>query len=66
GLSTSLLINTSFKCLKEKPGVEYILAYIKPTNTPSIKSFLKATYNFSHEEILQGEKFLVYKLLRRK
>ncbi len=64
GLSSPLLIKSSFQCLKEKPKVKSILAYIRPANTPSIKAFASAAYLFSHEEIINEEKFLVYKLVR--
>jgi UDP-2,4-diacetamido-2,4,6-trideoxy-beta-L-altropyranose hydrolase len=65
GLGIHLLISASFRCFNEKPGIEYILGYVKPKNIPSIKSFLGATYVYSHEEILSGEKYSVYKLVRK-
>lgn len=64
GLASPLLIKSSFQCLKERTKVKYILAYIRPANTPSIKAFLSAAYVFSREEIINDEKFLVYKLVR--
>jgi spore coat polysaccharide biosynthesis predicted glycosyltransferase SpsG/RimJ/RimL family protein N-acetyltransferase len=65
GLSSPLLIKSSFKYLKDHPEVQSILAYIRPANTASVKAFGSAAYKFSSEEIIKGEKFLVYKLERR-
>ncbi|MCX6169738.1 MAG: GNAT family N-acetyltransferase [Ignavibacteriales bacterium] len=65
GLSSPLLIKSSFQCLKEKPKVKSILAYIRHANTTSIKAFASAAYVFSHEEVMNDEKFLVYKLTRK-
>lgn len=64
-LSSPLLIKSSFQCLRDKPNVKSILAYIRPTNTASIKAFAKAAYIFSHEEFINNEKFIVYKLVRQ-
>ncbi|MFA7227448.1 MAG: bifunctional UDP-2,4-diacetamido-2,4,6-trideoxy-beta-L-altropyranose hydrolase/GNAT family N-acetyltransferase [Melioribacteraceae bacterium] len=65
GLSSPLLIKSSFKYLKEHPEIQSILAYIRPANTASIKAFSGAAYVFSNEEIVNGEKFSVYKLARQ-
>jgi len=64
GLSTPLLRKSSLRCLNERAEVNYILAYIKPANVSSIKGFRSAGYNFSHEEMINNETFLVYKLVR--
>ncbi len=66
GLSSSLLIKSSFKYLKDHPEIQSILAYIRPENTPSIKAFTGAAYLLSHEEKIKGDKFFVYKLARQK
>ncbi|MBA4407775.1 hypothetical protein C0389_10905 [bacterium] len=65
GLSSPLLIKSSFQLLKNKPNIKSILAYIKPSNTASIKAFQSAAYVFSHEEYINNEKFIVYKLVRQ-
>lgn len=65
GFGTSLLISASFRCFIEKPGVEYILGYVKSNNVPSMKSFLRSAYVFSHEEMISEEKYMVYKLIKK-
>ncbi|PKL82227.1 MAG: hypothetical protein CVV24_11180 [Ignavibacteriae bacterium HGW-Ignavibacteriae-3] len=65
GLSTPLLIKSSFNYLKIYPEINSILAYIRPGNNQSIKSFSGAAYVFFHEEMVNGESFLVYKLVRQ-
>lgn len=64
-LSSPLIIKSSFQFLIQKPNIKAILAYIRPTNTSSIKAFMKAAYIFSHEEYINNEKFIVYKLARQ-
>lgn len=64
GLSSPLLIKSSFQLLKDRPNIKSILAYIRPTNTASIKAFLSATYFYSHEELIKEERYSVYKLAR--
>lgn len=63
-LASPLLIKSSFQFLMQRPDIKEILAYIRPLNTASIKTFLKAAYVFSHEEFINNEKFIVYKLTR--
>lgn len=63
-LSSPLIIKSSFQFLFQNPDIKVILAYIRPTNTSSIKAFMKAAYIFSHEEYINNEKFIVYKLAR--
>jgi spore coat polysaccharide biosynthesis predicted glycosyltransferase SpsG/RimJ/RimL family protein N-acetyltransferase len=65
GLSSPLLIKSSFQCLNNKPNIKSIFAYIRPSNTASIKAFSNAAYIYSHEEFINGEKFIVYKLARQ-
>ncbi len=64
GFSKNLIFNSSYKCFREKRNVGYILAYIRPINTPSIKAFTKAGYHFFQKEVVKGEELLVYKLSR--
>ena len=44
--------------------VQFILAYIKEINIPSIKAFEQAGYVYYQQEIINDEKFLVYRYLR--
>ncbi len=63
-LSSPLIIKTSFQLLLQRPDIKAILAYIRPKNTTSIKAFINSAYVFSHEEYVNSEKFIVYKLVR--
>jgi len=60
-----LIFTSSFRLLKEKPFVQTITAFIRPQNIPSIKAFAKAGYNQSPDEILNDERYIVYKLVRQ-
>lgn len=60
GLASVFLQATS-KLLFQEYSIP-ILAYIKKTNTASIKSFEKASYSFLKEEIVQGADSVVYEL----
>lgn len=63
--SSQLIFNATFKLLKERNDVTAILAYIRPSNIPSIKSFLKSGYIFSHSETMGEEQFQIYKFSRQ-
>jgi len=59
------MISDSAKFLFENNEVvEYILAYIKEINIPSIKAFEQAGYIYFQQEIINDEIFLVYRYLR--
>ena len=60
-----LIFTSSFRLLKEKQGLSAIAAFIRPQNIPSIKAFAKAGYIQSPDEILNDERYLVYKLVRQ-
>ena len=59
------MISDSAKFLFEKKEkIEFILAYIKEINIPSIKAFEQAGYIYFQQEIINDEIFLVYRYLR--
>lgn len=59
------MIEDSAKYLFENnEKVEFILAYIKEINIPSIKAFEQAGYVYFQQEIINDEIFLVYRYLR--
>jgi len=60
-----LIFTSSFRLLKQKQDVRTITAFIRPQNIPSIKAFTKAGYSQSPDEIINGERYLVYKLVRK-
>jgi UDP-2,4-diacetamido-2,4,6-trideoxy-beta-L-altropyranose hydrolase len=60
GLASVFLRETAHLYFKENK--EYILAYIKENNAPSIKSFEKANYKRLRNELVHGHKSWVYKL----
>jgi UDP-2,4-diacetamido-2,4,6-trideoxy-beta-L-altropyranose hydrolase len=60
GLASVFLRETAHLYFKENK--EYILAYIKEDNAPSIKSFEKANYKRLRNELVHGHKSWVYKL----
>jgi RimJ/RimL family protein N-acetyltransferase len=66
GLSAPMITTASSKCFGERKEVDYILAHINPKNIPSIKSFTSANYVLSHNETIDDEKYLVYKMIRKK
>lgn len=63
-LSSRILINASELFFSHFTGVEKIKAYIKPDNTSSIKSFLKAGYAFHSSEMINNEDFNLYLKLK--
>ena len=64
GYSKSLIFNASYTCFHLKPNVGYILAYIRPQNTPSIKAFSKAGYLPFQKEKINDEEYFVLRLKR--
>ena len=59
------IISKSAKYLFENnEKIEFILAYIKEINIPSIKAFEQAGYNYFQQELINDEIFLVYRFLR--
>ena len=59
------IISDSAKFLFEKnEKIDFILAYIKEINIPSIKAFEQAGYIYFQQEIINDEIFLVYRYLR--
>ena len=60
-----LIFTSSFRLFKERQEVNTISAYIRPQNIASVKAFVKAGYIQSSDEILNEERYLVYKLVRQ-
>ena len=59
------MISDSAKFLfNNNENIEFILAYIKEINIPSIKAFEQAGYIYFQQEIINEEIFLVYRYLR--
>jgi UDP-2,4-diacetamido-2,4,6-trideoxy-beta-L-altropyranose hydrolase len=59
------IISKSAKYLFENnEKIEFILAYIKEINIPSIKAFDQAGYIYFQQELINDEIFLVYRFLR--
>jgi UDP-2,4-diacetamido-2,4,6-trideoxy-beta-L-altropyranose hydrolase len=65
-LSVPLIRAGSLKCFGDRNEVEYILAYIKPANIPSVKSFAHSAFVRFKEEMIDDERYFVYKLIRKK
>lgn len=63
GLSKKILIDTT-KRIFSSYNIKNIIAYIRPENTASIRSFESAEFKFSGREIINGEIFLKYVLER--
>jgi len=62
GLSTYLLINTAKIFFEKFKTINHITAKIKKNNEPSLSTFIKAGYIFSHKEEINNNEFLVFKL----
>jgi sugar phosphate isomerase/epimerase/L-amino acid N-acyltransferase YncA len=58
GLGSSLISQAS-RLVCQTTGIKNIYAYIKETNTPSIKSFTKAQYSFTQKKIIKNDAYHV-------
>lgn len=64
GLSTYLLMNSAKLFFDKFESVTTITAKINKNNEPSLSTFIKAGYIFSHKETINSNEFLVFKLGR--
>lgn len=64
GLSTYLLMNSANLFFEKFSSVNSITAKINKNNEPSLSTFIKAGYVFSHTENINNNEFLVFKLVR--
>ena len=63
-LAAPIIADSAKHLFEHFEKVEFILAYIKEINIPSIKAFEQAGYVYYQQEIINDEKFLVYRYLR--
>ncbi|KAF0150784.1 MAG: acetyltransferase GNAT family [Ignavibacteria bacterium] len=64
GLSTQLLMNSAKLYFEKFASINNITAKINKNNEPSINTFIKAGYVFSHTENINNNEFLVFRLVR--
>jgi UDP-2,4-diacetamido-2,4,6-trideoxy-beta-L-altropyranose hydrolase len=60
GLAVPLLKQTAVKFFKKKSAVRQILAYIKPENSASSHSFLKAGYTYHQHKTIDTTNFDIF------
>lgn len=63
-LAAPIITDSAKFLFKSNEKVETILAYIREINIPSLKAFEQAGYIYFQQEIINDEKFLVYRFLR--
>ncbi|MEW6653833.1 MAG: GNAT family N-acetyltransferase [Bacteroidota bacterium] len=64
GLSTYLLMNSAKLYFEKFDAIKSITAKINKKNEPSLNTFIRAGYVFSHTETINNNEFLVFKLVR--
>lgn len=64
GFSKELILNSIYKLLKTHSHVKRIVAFIRPQNQASIKSFTKVGFQFEDKVEINKEHFNKYFLLR--
>jgi len=63
-LAAPMIADSAKFLFENNENIEFILAYIKEINIPSIKAFEQAGYIYFQQEIINDEIFLVYRYLR--
>lgn len=63
-LAAPIIAESAKFLFADNEKIEFILAYIKEINIPSLKAFEQAGYIYFQQEIIDDERFLVYRFLR--
>jgi RimJ/RimL family protein N-acetyltransferase len=65
GIASRLILDGCKKIFNARTGIKQILAYIKPKNSSSIKSFCGAGFIYLKEEEVNNKRYLLYELTNK-